>query len=175
MAYLFPWSFLYFIITYRVVTKPNKMATDSFCQLVPLYAHVRWAIKRLPCMSIKCQISSWIIVRLSIFFFPGWYDTISLFLPLRNEHSRMATRASWRNFEFPEFSPRSMSLACGRWEQGMFLYTASRIFSFTWVMVSQLSTLTTISGLFSLSAFTQPSVWPDDTERRKEAAVTLPG
>lgn len=48
----------------------------------------------------------------------------------------------------------------------MFLYTASRIFSFTWVMVSQLSTLTGISGLFSLSGFTQLSVWRFGIERK---------
>lgn len=56
-------------------------------------------------------------------------------------------------------SPRSMSTALGLCEYGMFLYTASRIFSLTCVMVSQFRTLTGISGLFSFSGLTQFKIW----------------
>lgn len=56
-------------------------------------------------------------------------------------------------------SPKSMSTALGLCEYGMFLYTASRIFSLTCVMVSQFRTLTGISGLFSFSGLTQFKIW----------------
>lgn len=52
-----------------------------------------------------------------------------------------------------------MSTALGLWEYGIFLYTASRIFSLTCVMVSQFRTLTGISGLFSFSGLTQFKIW----------------
>lgn len=55
--------------------------------------------------------------------------------------------------------PRSISAALGRWEQGTFLKMASRIFSLTWVMVSQFRIFTGISGLFTLSGFTQLRTW----------------
>lgn len=60
--------------------------------------------------------------------------------------------------------PKSISAALGRWEQGTFLKMASRIFSLTWVMVSQFRIFTGISGLFTLSGLTQLRTWGRGSE-----------
>jgi len=97
---------------------------------------------------------------------------LKLFTPPVIMTTHHVSHSVYKTISVSGASPRSMSAARGRCEYGMFLYTASMIFSFTWVMVSQFSTLTGISRLFSLSGFTQLSVWEiQDRERERRGGV----